>query len=146
MAKLPVFHLAFPVKDIESTLHFYRDKLGFPIDLIEKQRCIINFFGHQAVAHVSKEHVPDEATLYPRHFGIITGDEREFDELLNRIKESGLEFFKPLFVRFPESSRAHKTFFLKDPSNNLLEFKWYKNRNLLFKSDPSGRQKPLHEE
>ena len=144
--KLPVFHLAFPVKDIESTLDFYRDKLGFPIDLIEKGRCIINFFGHQMVAHVSEKDVPEEVAMYPRHFGIITEDGQEFDELLNRVKKSGLEFFKPLFVRFPESSRAHKSFFLKDPSNNLLEFKWYKNRRLLFKSDPAGLQKPLHGE
>jgi uncharacterized protein len=145
MAKLPIFHLAFPVKDIESTLNFYRSKLGFPIDLIEPQRCIINFFDHQAVAHVSQKDIPEEAALYPRHFGIITEDEREFDTLLKRVQKSGLEFFKPLFVRFPESSRAHKTFFLKDPSNNLLEFKWYKNRGLLFKSDSTGSQKPLHD-
>ena len=144
MKKLPIFHLAFPVRDIPSTLDFYREKLGFPIDLIEKGRCIINFFGHQAVAHVSEKDVPKEVSMYPRHFGIITEDEQEFNKLLDRIKQSRLEFFQPLFVRFPKSSRAHKTFFLKDPSNNLLEFKWYKNRGLLFKSDPQGFQKPLH--
>ena len=143
MANLPIFHLAFPVKDIHSTLKFYRDGLGFRIDLIEKGRCIINFFGHQAVAHVSKE-IPKKISVYPRHFGIITDDEKKFDQLIKQIKRKKIEFFKTPFVRFSNSPRAHKTFFLKDPSNNLLEFKWYKNPELLFRSDPTGHQKPLH--
>ena len=146
MSTLPIFHLAFPIKDIESTLDFYRDKLGFPIDLIEKHRCIINFFGHQVVAHVSKKNVPEKVEMYPRHFGIITDDEMQFERLLERAKKTKLSFFQEPFTRFAGTPRAHRSFFLKDPSNNLLEFKWYQNKDLLFKAQPGVFQSPLHSE
>ena len=129
-----IFHLAFPVKDVDSTLVFYRDKLGLRIDLIETQRCIIDFFGHQAVAHVSEKDVPARVSMYPRHFGVILDDEKQFDELHKRVHKSGLPFFERLFVRFQKTPREHKTFFLKDPSNNLIEFKWYRDASLVFKS------------
>lgn len=128
---LPIFHLAFPVKDIPSTLEFYRDKLKFPVDLIEEKRCIINLCGHQAVAHLAPDHMPKAVTMYPRHFGIIFEKESDFESLLGRAKASRAEFFQECFIRFPDSPRAHKSFFLKDPSNNLLEFKWYQDIRLV---------------
>lgn len=146
MDTLPVFHLAFPIKNIESTLDFYREKLGFPIDLIEKRRCIINFFGHQVVAHVSAKDVPEKVEMYPRHFGVITENEKKFDQLLGRAKKAGLSFFQEPFTRFAGTPRAHRSFFLKDPSNNLLEFKWYQNKDLLFKAQVGVPQLPLHSE
>lgn len=134
----PVFHLAFPVKDVASSVEFYRDRLGLRIDLIEKERCIIDFFGHQAVAHVSEKDIPKSVSLYPRHFGVILEDEKEFDAFHARVFESGIPFFERLFVRFQKTPREHKTFFLKDPSNNLLEFKWYKNPDLIFTAHPDS--------
>jgi len=128
---VPVFHLAFPVKDVESTREFYVQKLGFAIDLAEKNRCIINFFGHQLVAHVSESDIPEKVAMYPRHFGVILEKESDFEELLAKAKASKVEFFQEAFTRFPDSPRAHRTFFLKDPSNNLIEFKWYKNIDLI---------------
>ena len=119
----PIFHLAFPVKDIDSTINFYHDKLGLRIDLIEKERCIIDFFGHQVVAHVSEKDVPSRVSMYPRHFGVILDDEKKFDEFHVRVGKAGVSFFERLFVRFQKTPREHKTFFLKDPSNNLIEFK-----------------------
>ncbi len=134
----PIFHLAFPVKDVTTTVAFYRDQLGFKIDLIEAQRCIIDFFGHQAVAHVSEKDVPARVSMYPRHFGVILDDEKQFDQLHERVKKSGVPFFERLFVRFEKTPREHKTFFLKDPSNNLIEFKWYRDANLVFQSHPDS--------
>ncbi len=132
----PIFHIAFPVKSVESTLIFYRDQLGLRIDLIERDRCIIDFFGHQAVAHVSEKDVPPRVSLYPRHFGVILDDERKFDEFHQRLQRISMPFFERLFVRFEGTPREHKTFFLKDPSNNLIEFKWYRDPGLIFASHP----------
>ncbi|HCM42443.1 MAG TPA: VOC family protein [Candidatus Omnitrophota bacterium] len=136
--KRPIFHLAFPVKDVESTTSYYRDKLGFRIDLVEPERCIIDFFGHQAVAHVSLKDVPARVSMYPRHFGVILDDEKQFDEFHARLTASNADFFQRLFVRFQGTPREHKTFFLKDPSNNLIEFKWYRDPSLVFKSHPDS--------
>lgn len=128
---LPVFHLAFPVKDISSTVSFYRDKLKLRVDLIEEKRCIINLYGHQVVAHTAEDHVPASVSMYPRHFGVIFENERDFEELLCHARQSGVDFFQECFTRFADTPRAHKTFFLKDPSNNLLEFKWYRDKELI---------------
>lgn len=134
MSGLPVFHLAFPVKDVPETVVYYRDRLGCRVDLIERGRCIINLWGHQAVAHVSAADVPQKVSMYPRHFGVIFDREEEFERLLARATEQGLNFFEKHFRRFPGTPREHRTFFLLDPSNNLLEFKWYKNPDLVLKA------------
>ncbi len=134
----PIFHLAFPVKSVESTVDFFRNQLGLRIDLIEPSRCIIDFFGHQAVAHVSEKDVPARVSMYPRHFGLILDDEKQFDDFHRRVEKAGVPFFERLFVRFAGTPREHKTFFLKDPSNNLIEFKWYRDTSLIFKSHPQS--------
>lgn len=137
MSALPVFHLAFPVKNIPETVTFFRDRLGCRIDLIERGRCIVDFWGHQAVAHVSAAPIPEKVTMYPRHFGVIFDREEEFEALLARATEAKLNFFEKHFHRFAGTPREHRTFFLTDPSNNLLEFKWYKNPDLILKAAPS---------
>lgn len=142
--KRPIFHLAFPICDVDETVQFYRDKLGLPIDLIEKHRCIIDFFGHQVVAHVSVKDVPAQVAMYPRHFGLILDDEKQFDQFFARAEKSGVKFFEGLFLRFKDTPREHKTFFLQDPSNNLIEIKWYRNPDLIFKSHPQSPSLDKH--
>lgn len=122
-----IFHLAIPVDNIDSTVDFFQEKLGFTVDLIEKSRCIINFANHQVVAHLSPEDTPKELSMYPRHFGLIFDEHSEFDVIYQKAKSAELDFFQELFERFPGTEREHKSFFLADPSNNLLEFKCYKN-------------------
>ncbi len=130
------FHIAFPVRDVAATVAYYRDQLGRDIGLIEKNSCIIDFWGHQAVAHASPADTPQKVTMYPRHFGVVFADEREFEAHLDRAVQKGLDFFEPHFRRFPGTPREHRTFFLTDPSNNLLEFKWYKNSEFILKAAP----------
>jgi len=50
------FHLAFPVKNIESTKIFYKEVLGCEIGREDKKWVDFNFFGHQLSAHLK----PDE--------------------------------------------------------------------------------------
>lgn len=138
----PIFHLAFPIRDVKETVGYYRDQLGLRVDLIEDKRCIIDFWGHQAVAHVSEKDIPERAALYPRHFGIIFDDEKQFDGFYAHLQKKEVVFFERLFVRFEKTPREHKTFFLKDPSNNLLEFKWYRDSKLVFEAHPDSP--PLH--
>jgi extradiol dioxygenase family protein len=135
VSALPIFHLAFPVRDIAETVSYYHDRLGRRVDLIEKHRCIINFWGHQAVAHLSAADVPAKVTMYPRHFGVIFDRENEFEELLQRATIEDVAFFERHFRRFAGTPREHRTFFLTDPSNNLLEFKWYRHPELILKAD-----------
>lgn len=137
MRSLPVFHLAFPVRDVAETVSYYRDRLGRPVGLVERNRCIIDLWGHQAVAHVSAADVPAAVRMYPRHFGVIFDREEEFESLLRRALDEELPFFEKHFHRFAGTPREHRTFFLTDPSNNLLEFKWYRNADLILKAAPA---------
>lgn len=130
----PLFHLAIPVKDLKSSELFYA-KLGriarrTPVSLI------VDFFGHQLVLHHSPEHCAISRSMYPRHFGLVFKDKTEFANAYQWCKISNLEFFtdidKPGFIRFEGKPEEHQTFFIVDPSNNLIEFKVYVNEEWIF--------------
>lgn len=120
-----LFHLAFPSHDFKLAKIFYHEKLGFDIGRESENAVIFQFAAHQLVAHKIDEPLPIQKHIYPRHFGLIFLDLKEFEDFVERIKEKQLPFEIPLKTRFADSKIAHQTFFLKDPSNNLLEFKYY---------------------
>lgn len=129
-----LFHLAIPVKDLKEAEVFY-SKLGViarrtPVSLI------VNFFGHQLVLHHSPEHCAIERTMYPRHFGLVLRDKAEFANLYQWCRFKKIEFFtdadRPGFIRFQDKPEEHTTFFIVDPSNNLIEFKVYVNEEWIF--------------
>jgi extradiol dioxygenase family protein len=71
--------------------------------------------------------------MYPRHFGIIVESKAALEQLWNNIKDEDY-VFEELFGRHIGKREEHWTFFLKDPSNNLVEFKWYKHEEAIFTS------------
>lgn len=127
-----LFHLAFPVKDIPSTKKFYIDNLGC-LGGRETDRCIIlSLYGHQLVAHIVTEMPPPQKGIYPRHFGLVFQSEANWLALLERVHEKHIPFFQRPKVRFPDTPLEHRTFFLADPSDNLLEFKYYRLETAVF--------------
>ena len=66
-----IFHLAFPVTDIEQTIAFYVDGLGCKMGRESRHALILNLYGHQLVAHVTKEPLIPQKGIYPRHFGLV---------------------------------------------------------------------------
>lgn len=125
------FHLAIPVKDLTQTKSFY-SKLGLSFGRESKNFLVINFYSHQVVAHLSPSECPDKTSMYPRHFGLVIDKKEELEEIYSKAKESNLDFFEEMFIRYENKPEEHRTFFLKDPSNNLLEFKWYKDQQKIF--------------
>ncbi|MBZ9610216.1 VOC family protein [Rheinheimera maricola] len=123
--KNTIFHLAIPCKDVAEAKTYYVDQLGFGQGRMYDDRISINFFGDQVVCHLCPEKVDPIVEMYPRHYGQTFTCEMAFDEFYQRVLESGVALYKALFVRFEGKKEAHKTFFLVDPSNNLLEFKYY---------------------
>ena len=55
MMKIPRFHLAFPVHDLELAREFYINVLGCTLGRESKKWIDFNLFGHQVVAHLSPE-------------------------------------------------------------------------------------------
>lgn len=128
-----VFHLAIPTKSIDSSISFYIESLGCKLARKYNDRVTIDFFGDQIVCHLSPDYDYDQPVkMYPRHFGITFTDRSEFENLYNLAKSREIKIFKDLFVRFKGKVEEHSTFFLQDPSNNLLEFKYYVDPRMVY--------------
>jgi extradiol dioxygenase family protein len=126
-----VFHLAIPARDLDAAYAFYVAQLGCTLARRYDDRLTLDFFGDQLVCHRSDD-VAAAPTMYPRHFGVTFRDRAAFDALLHLARERGLPFFREPFARFEGRVEEHLTFFLVDPSNNLLEFKWYRDARMMY--------------
>ena len=129
-----LFHLAFPVTDIAQTKAFYVDGLGCIPGRENHHALILNLYGHQLVAHITKEELSPQKAIYPRHFGLVFTSEQDFENLLQKSRDSGLLFREEPKHRFTGSPLEHRTFFLEDPFYNLLEFKYYRYPSAIFGS------------
>ncbi len=126
-----VFHLAIPCRNLEEAKTFYVDRLGAQLARSYDDRITLNFYGAQVVCHKSDK-IDPKPEMYPRHFGLTFKKREPFDAILKRAQDGKLEFFAPPFVRFEGRKDEHRSFFLKDPSNNLIEFKYYKDPVMMY--------------
>jgi len=141
MSKQPPFHLAFPVKNLEETISFYRDLLKCKIGRKDKRWVDFDFFGHQLTAHLRPEEFDKPVATNPvddhevpvRHFGVILPWD-VWHELADRLKKNGIAFVIEPYIRFKGKPGEQATMFFKDPSGNALEFKAFKDSNRIFAS------------
>lgn len=127
-----LFHLAFPIHDIEAAKRFYVEGLGCALGRESSQAVTFGLAGHQLVAHLADEGQDAQKGIYPRHFGLVFLSKSQWQELADRAKAKGLQFFQQPRVRFPGTRIEHHTFFLQDPADNLLEFKHYTHESAIF--------------
>lgn len=127
-----LFHLAFPVHDFKLAKYFYQEQLGFEVGRESEHALIFQFGAHQIVAHKTEAIPVEQQGIYPRHFGLIFLDSQEYIDFIQRVNAKGIDYYIPLKVRFPGTRVEHQSFFLKDPSNNLLEFKHYTYQSAIF--------------
>ena len=127
-----LFHLSFPVNDLEETKRFYVNGLGCNQGRESSVALTLALGGHQIVAQLTKESLPQQKGIYPRHFGLVMKSESEWQALADQAKARGLKFFRDPRRRYPGTPLEHLTFFLEDPSHNLLEFKYYIHESAIF--------------
>ena len=136
---LPCFHLAFPVHDLDLARKFYVNILGCKIGRYTDSWVDFDFFDNQITAHLK----PNECYVIPtnevngkhvpvRHFGIIFRWS-EWNSMVKDLKNKEISFYIDPYIRFKGETGEQGTFFVSDPSNNMLEFKSFKNENQLFK-------------
>ena len=130
MAK-PLFHLAFPVHDLKAAKKFYL-ALGCRAGRASAHSAIFKLGEHQIVAQLAKEKPRPQRGIYPRHFGLIFGSLKEWQALERRARRRKLAFYQEPKLRFAGTPLEHRTFFLQDPSLNLLEFKFYSDPAAIF--------------
>ena len=120
-----VFHISIPSADLDASARFFVDVLGCKLARRYADRITLDFFGDQLVCHFAPEKIEAEPQMYPRHFGITFRHKQDFDALLSHVRSQSIDLFHDVFTRFPGQPEEHLTFFLRDPSNNVLEFKYY---------------------
>ena len=127
-----MFHLAFPIHDVDAAKRFYVDGLGCALGRESAHAVTFGLADHQLVAHVVEEAPDEQKGIYPRHFGLVFLSREPWQALADRAKARGLPFYQQPRVRFPGTRIEHHTFFLEDPSRNLLEFKHYTHESAIF--------------
>ncbi|HKT30965.1 MAG TPA: VOC family protein [Gammaproteobacteria bacterium] len=135
--KPPLFHLAFPVRDLEEARRFYAGLLGCATGRESDRWIDFNFFGHQIVAHLAPAE-RDAATnpvdgedVPVRHFGVIL-EWNQWQALADKLKESGVKFLIEPVIRFQGQVGEQATMFFNDPSGNALEFKAFRETSQVF--------------
>lgn len=132
------FHLAFPIKDIESTREFYGSLLGCEIGRSTDKWIDFNFFGNQLSAHVKPEELAavntndvDGKKVPVRHFGALL-EWDQWHQLADKLKGVQTEFVIEPYIRFEGEVGEQATMFFLDPSGNALEFKSFKDPSQIF--------------
>jgi extradiol dioxygenase family protein len=126
-----VFHLAIPCADLDAAQAFYVAGLGCKLARRYDDRITLDFFGDQVVCHRSEKYDRDPQ-MYPRHFGVTFKERCEFEDVLRLARQRHLPFFQEPMTRFEGLVEEHLTFMLMDPSNNLLEFKYYRDPRMMY--------------
>ncbi|HXM56803.1 MAG TPA: VOC family protein [Candidatus Dormibacteraeota bacterium] len=126
-----VFHLAIPVRDLDEAHRFYVEQLGCKLARRYPDRITLDFFGDQLVCHLSDEWDRDP-DLYPRHFRVTFHERADFDRLVALAHRRCVPLLRDVQTRFEGLVEEHLTFVLRDPSNNLLEFKHYHDPRMMY--------------
>jgi extradiol dioxygenase family protein len=127
-----LFHLAFPVHDLIAAKQFYVDGLGCTLGRESDSAMTLQLGGHQIVAQLSSQPMEKQKGIYPRHFGLIFTSEQEWQSVADRASAKALTFYQQPRLRYAGTRIEHRTFFLEDPSHNLLEFKHYSHESAIF--------------
>ena len=140
MKSMRPFHLAFPVYDIQKTIDWYVSYLNCSVGRKSKKWVDFNFYGHQISAHlIDKKNKKDKINLVDgkkipsRHFGIIL-EMNDWKNLVTYLNEKKVKYVIKPNIRFKGQIGEQATFFIKDPSNNVLEFKAFQNDNKIFEN------------
>lgn len=138
MNAIPLFHLAFPVKDIPEARRFYGELLGCPEGRSAPSWVDFDFYGHQIVAHLAPSEIGHKATsqvdghdVPVRHFGAILPMDA-WQKLADKLTAAGTKFIIEPHVRFKGEVGEQATMFFLDPSGNALEFKSFADMSQVF--------------
>lgn len=138
MKAVPLFHLAFPVHDLEAARRFYGGLLGCPEGRSSGHWIDFDFFGHQIVAHLAPDArhtaahnaVDGDAVPVP-HFGVILSM-ADWHALADKLRAAGTRFVIEPHVRFQGQVGEQATMFFHDPSGNALEIKAFNDLSQVF--------------
>ena len=133
-----LFHLAFPVNDLQAAREFYGSVLECEEGRSSERWIDFNLYGHQIVTHLAEDgagvkatnHVDADNVPVP-HFGIVLPMDA-WKELAEKLKAKGVQFVIEPKIRFAGEVGEQATMFFLDPSGNALEFKGFNDLSQVF--------------
>ncbi|MDM7924163.1 MAG: VOC family protein [Pyrinomonadaceae bacterium] len=133
-----LFHLAFPVHDLDAAREFYGGVLECPEGRSDDHWIDFDLFGHQIVAHLAPESAGIRASndvdadhVPVPHFGIVLQMD-QWRQLAERLTAKGVKFVIEPKIRFAGEVGEQATMFFLDPSGNALEFKGFNDFSQVF--------------
>ena len=101
-----------------------------------------DFFGHQLVAHLvdPQDHSAavtnpgDDHAVPASHCGLML-DWELYQEFVDRLSKATVDVVIEPYLRCEGLRVEQATLFIRDPSNNYLEFKAFRDINMLFDKD-----------
>lgn len=132
------FHLAIPVLDLEECAIFYEKLFNCSRGRSANDWIDLNFFDHQLVLHQAESLSGDSAINFVDgdnipvpHFGVIL-DYAAFELTETNARNRGIHFLVEPRLRFEGKIGEQLTMFFRDPSNNVIEIKAFKDRSNIF--------------
>jgi sirohydrochlorin cobaltochelatase len=112
-------HAALPVTDLQRSLKFYCDVLGFsPYHVSDADWVMVSQSG-TTLSLIRVANLPpqnDTGGTHPGHLGVVVETPKEVDQAHSRLSQSGLSVGKPKLHR--DGSYG---FYFRDPDQNALE-------------------------
>ncbi len=134
MASDAIFHIAFPVNDLDEARAFYTGLLGCAErpEKVFDGLAVMNFFGAQLVLVEAPNEVqappPSDLPVPARHFGIIM-DWDDWQAMADQLRAQNIDFVYGPNVQRHDGLGEVGSLFINDPSGNSLEFKSYKDKS-----------------
>ena len=133
----PIFHLAFPVRDLEETKNFYVTTFGARVGRVRDKWIDIFLFEGQITLHERPSEVLPEGEHGVRHFGAVLAW-RDWEALANRLDEMRIQIqswshfvvglLQACYAKPDRGTDAEQAkMLLSDPSGNVIEVKAYRN-------------------
>ena len=126
MSDRRIFHLSIPVSDLENAKSFYVNILEATVGRENDEWLDILLWGHQITLQLRPDEVLPREGQGKRHFGVVLPWE-VWESEAERITASGAKFYSEPNILLSGTSDEQAKFYLADPSNNIIEFKAYKN-------------------
>lgn len=117
---------------------FYKEILGCKEGRSSDHWADFNFFGHQLVIHFEKSRINssnsnliDGKEVPVPHFGIIL-KWNDFNNFADSLTKKKVKFIIKPYISFKGLVGEQSTMFFKDPSENALDFKSFKDTKQIF--------------
>jgi uncharacterized protein len=126
MSERYIFHLAFPVDNLDASKQFYVGVLGAGVGRENAEWLDILLWGHQITLHLRPEEVLPKERQGKRHFGVVL-PWSAWQRLAEHVRSKGAAFLREPEILLADTPEEQAKFYLEDPSYNIIEIKAYRN-------------------